>query len=120
MVSKLSRQEENEFVLSEKLDLYIYEEIAKYLTIQDIQLIVSSLEAMYQLSELGEETNSKIAEVSNSVGKWILCGIKIQGTCSVMCKASLVQIQFELYISAMHLFICFFVMDFVLKKGGGG
>ncbi|KAL4232755.1 AT-rich interactive domain-containing protein 2 [Mactra antiquata] len=67
MVSKLSRQEENEYVLSEHLDTRLYEEIAKYLTISDIQLIVYSLEALYQLSEIGEETNSKIAEVSNTV-----------------------------------------------------
>ena len=69
MVSKLSKQEENEYVISERLDTNIYEEIAKYLTISDIQLIVYSLEALYQLSEIGEETNSKIAEVSNTVGK---------------------------------------------------
>ena len=69
MVSKLSQLVENEYVLSEKLDTSIYEEIAKYLTIQDIQLIVSSLEALYQLSELGEATTSKIAEVSNTVGE---------------------------------------------------
>ncbi|XP_060592674.1 AT-rich interactive domain-containing protein 2-like isoform X2 [Ruditapes philippinarum] len=67
MVSKLSKQEENEYVISERLDTNIYEEIAKYLTISDIQLIVYSLEALYQLSEIGEETNSKIAEVSNTV-----------------------------------------------------
>ncbi|XP_053397064.1 AT-rich interactive domain-containing protein 2-like isoform X2 [Mercenaria mercenaria] len=67
MVSKLSKREENEYVISEKLDTSIYEEIAKYLTISDIQLIVYSLEALYQLSEIGEETNSKIAEVSNTV-----------------------------------------------------
>lgn len=69
MVSKLSQQEENEYVISERLDTTLYEEIAKYLTISDIQLIVYSLEALYQLSEIGEETNSKIAEVSNTVGK---------------------------------------------------
>lgn len=69
MVSKLSQLDENEYVLTEKLDTNIYQEIAKYLTIQDIQLIVSSLEALYQLSELGEATTSKIAEVSNTVGK---------------------------------------------------
>ena len=69
MISKLSQLVDNEYVLTEKLDTFIYEEIAKYLTIQDIQLIVSSLEALYQLSELGEATTSKIAEVSNTIGK---------------------------------------------------
>ena len=33
------------------------------------------------------------------------------------CTRSLVQILPEPYISAMHLFICFFVMDFVCKNG---
>ena len=69
MISKLSQLVDNEYVLTEKLDAIIYEEIAKYLTIQDIQLIVSSLEALYQLSELGEATTSKIAEVSYTIGK---------------------------------------------------
>jgi len=68
MVSKLSRIEENEYVISEQLDLSLYEEISRYLTIADIQLVVYSLEALYQLSEIGEETNSKIAETSNTVG----------------------------------------------------
>ncbi|XP_052244706.1 AT-rich interactive domain-containing protein 2-like isoform X2 [Dreissena polymorpha] len=67
MVSKLSRLEDNEYVLSEKLDSSVYEEISKYLTIHDIQLIVYSLEALYQLSEIGEVTNNKIAETSNTV-----------------------------------------------------
>ncbi|WAR09129.1 ARID2-like protein [Mya arenaria] len=67
MVSKLSQTEDNEYVISEKLDVSLYEEISKYLTIADIQLIVYSLEALYQLSEIGEETNSKIAETSNTV-----------------------------------------------------
>ena len=34
---------------------------------------------------------------------------------SVFGRASLVQILSESYISAMHLFICFFVTDFVRK-----
>lgn len=72
MVSKLSRREVNEFVISEKLDLSVYEEISKYLTIPDIQLIVYSLEALYQLSEIGEETNTKIAQSGNTVGRWNL------------------------------------------------
>lgn len=69
MVSKLSRTEDNEYAISEKLDIGVYEEISKYLTIPDIQLIVYSLEALYQLSEIGEETNSKIAEAGNTVGR---------------------------------------------------
>ena len=72
MVSKLSQLDENEYVLTEKIDTYIYQEIAKYLTIHDIQLIVSSLEALYQLSELGEATSGKIAEVSSTVGKTLI------------------------------------------------
>ncbi|KAL3882782.1 hypothetical protein ACJMK2_029089 [Sinanodonta woodiana] len=67
MVSKLCQLERNELALAEKLELHIYEEISKYMTVQDIQLIVSSLEALYQLSELGEETTSKIAQVHHTI-----------------------------------------------------
>jgi len=72
MVSKLSQQERNEDVLSEKLELSVYEEISKYLTIPDIQLIVYSLEALYQLSEIGEETNTRIATVGrgSTIGRF--------------------------------------------------
>lgn len=60
--------EKNEDVLADKLGEKSYQDIVQLLTIHDIQLIVYTLEALYQLSELGESTTTKIASVRHAVG----------------------------------------------------
>ena len=67
-MSKLCQVEENESLLSEHLESKAYEDICKLLTVHDIQLIIYTLEALYQLSELGESTANAIASVKHSVG----------------------------------------------------
>ena len=61
--------EDNEDLLAESLESKIYEDIVRYLTVHDIQLIVYTLECLYQLSELGEMTTTEIAQVSCAVCK---------------------------------------------------
>lgn len=60
---------ENELHIAEGLDESIYSQLIQLACVFDIQLIVHSLETLYQLSELGEETSTKIAAVKNAVGK---------------------------------------------------
>ncbi|XP_064603702.1 AT-rich interactive domain-containing protein 2-like isoform X2 [Liolophura sinensis] len=67
ILSKLCRVEKNEDVMADKLGEKSYQDIVQLLTIHDIQLIVYTLEALYQLSELGESTTTKIASVRHAV-----------------------------------------------------
>ncbi|KAK3098629.1 hypothetical protein FSP39_021380 [Pinctada imbricata] len=67
MVSKLSLVDYNDTVLGENLEEKIIEDIIRLMNVFDIQIIVSSLEALYQLSELGERTTTKIAAVRCAV-----------------------------------------------------
>jgi hypothetical protein len=68
IISKLCQLEKNEVVLSECLEDEDYARMVELLTVHDIQLIVHSLEALYQLSELGEITTTMIANVRHAVG----------------------------------------------------
>ncbi|KAL8617896.1 hypothetical protein ACOMHN_016552 [Nucella lapillus] len=67
MVSKLCQLEKNEVVLSEGLEGEMYVRMVQLLTVHDIQLIVHTLEALYQLSELGETSTDRIAHVKQAV-----------------------------------------------------
>ncbi|KAK7107364.1 AT-rich interactive domain-containing protein 2-like [Littorina saxatilis] len=67
MVSKLCQVEKNEAILCECLEQDTYCSMVELLTVHDIQLIVHVLEALYQLSELGETTSNMIARVKNAV-----------------------------------------------------
>ena len=69
MLSKLCQLEKNEAILSECLEGETYSRIVQLLTVHDIQLIVHTLEALYQLSELGDTTTNMIANVKNAVGQ---------------------------------------------------
>ena len=69
ILGKMCQIEENEVHISEGLDNSIYNHLLRLACVFDIQLIVHSLETLYQLSELGEETSTKIASVKNAVGK---------------------------------------------------
>lgn len=61
--------EKNESIMSEELGDEIYERMVQLLTVHDIQLIVHTLEALYQLSELGQATTDMIAQVKHAVGQ---------------------------------------------------
>ncbi|XP_074657828.1 uncharacterized protein LOC141910865 [Tubulanus polymorphus] len=67
ILSKLCQVEANEDVIAENLELKVYEDIVSMLTILDIQLIVHTLEVLYQLSELGEMTTTQISMAESSV-----------------------------------------------------
>ena len=69
LLAKLCRVARNDEALSDVLDDDVYRPIVSYLTIHDIQLIASTLECLYQLSELGEATTTCIAQVSRAIGK---------------------------------------------------
>ena len=69
MLSKLCQLEKNEAILSECLEGETYSRIVQLLTVHDIQLIVHTLEALYQLSELGDTTTNRIANVKSAVGQ---------------------------------------------------
>ena len=68
VLAHLCQVEQNETLLAENLDMVIYENIVRMLTLHDIQLIVFTLETLYQLSELGELTSTCIADVRTAVG----------------------------------------------------
>lgn len=81
ILSKLCQVEENESLLSEHLESKAYEDICKLLTIHDIQLIIYTLEALYQLSELGEATSGAISSVKHAVGMYVvLCLFLLNST----------------------------------------
>ncbi|KAL5009462.1 hypothetical protein ScPMuIL_011767 [Solemya velum] len=67
IISNLCQVDANDVVLAETLEDQQYQDIVKFLTVYDIQIIVQSLEALYQLSELGKETTTKIASVRSAV-----------------------------------------------------
>lgn len=57
-------------MLTDRLEEPLYTDIVRLMNVFDIQIIVYSLEALYQLSELGEHTTTKIAAVKHAVGKY--------------------------------------------------
>ncbi|XP_021362917.1 AT-rich interactive domain-containing protein 2-like isoform X2 [Mizuhopecten yessoensis] len=67
ILSKLCMKDENDVILEERLDDRIYEDVIRLLGVYDIQIIVHSLEALYQLSEIGEHSATKIAAVKRAV-----------------------------------------------------
>ena len=80
MLARLCQVEANEEVICDNLEDATYENIVHLLTIHDIQLIVYSLETLYQLSELGEVTTTHIAAIRMAVGKHYSTGIVILQT----------------------------------------
>jgi len=59
----------NEDALCLHLDDTIYEQMIALLMLHDMQIVVAALEALYQLSELGDVTTTRIAQVSAAVSK---------------------------------------------------
>lgn len=68
MLARLCQVAASEDVLTLCLTPTLYTSIVHLLTVQDIQLVISVLEALYQLSELGEVACSHISSVHSSVG----------------------------------------------------
>jgi len=68
-VSRLSQLDVNEDALSSQLDDVVYDQLVALLLLHDVQIVVAALEALYQLSELGDVTTTRIAHVSAAVSK---------------------------------------------------
>lgn len=69
MLANLGHTPDNAGLLSQHLDQWVYCDIVNMLLVHDIQLIVYTLEALYQLSELGEAPASHIAHVKAAIGE---------------------------------------------------
>ncbi|KAF7701853.1 AT-rich interactive domain-containing protein 2 isoform X1 [Silurus meridionalis] len=67
IMANLSKVEDNGVLICEYVDQESYREVITLLTLPDIMLVISSLEVLYQLTELGEITCSKIACVDRSI-----------------------------------------------------
>ncbi|TSK13537.1 AT-rich interactive domain-containing protein 2 [Bagarius yarrelli] len=67
IMANLSKAEDNGVLICEYVDQESYREVINLLTLPDIMLVISALEVLYQLTELGEITCSKIASVDRSI-----------------------------------------------------
>lgn len=70
ILGNLSKAEDNGVLICEYVDQESYREVISLLTLPDIMLVISALEVLYQLTELGEVTSSKIATVDRSIGTY--------------------------------------------------
>lgn len=70
ILGNLSKAEDNGVLICEYVDQDSYREVISLLTLPDVMLLISSLEVLYQLTELGEVTCSKISSVERSIGTW--------------------------------------------------
>lgn len=69
ILAKLCKIEENVDIICECVEQESYREIVNHLSLQDILLLLASLEALYMLSSLGEMTCTKIIKVERSIGE---------------------------------------------------
>uniref|UniRef100_A0A672KAE4 AT-rich interactive domain-containing protein 2-like n=1 Tax=Sinocyclocheilus grahami TaxID=75366 RepID=A0A672KAE4_SINGR len=67
ILGNLSKVEDNGVLICEYVDQESYREVIALLTLPDIMLVISALEVLYQLAELGEITCSKISSVDRSI-----------------------------------------------------
>lgn len=67
ILGNLSKVEDNGVLICEYVDQESYREVIALLTLPDIMLVISALEVLYQLTELGEVTCSKIASMDRSI-----------------------------------------------------
>ncbi|XP_051974303.1 AT-rich interactive domain-containing protein 2 [Xyrauchen texanus] len=67
ILGNLSKVEDNGVLICEYVDQESYREVITLLTLPDVILVISALEVLYQLAELGEITCSKIASVERSI-----------------------------------------------------
>lgn len=68
ILGNLSKVEDNGVLICEYVDQESYREVIALLTLPDVMLVISALEVLYQLAELGEITCSKISSVERSIG----------------------------------------------------
>lgn len=54
VLNKLSQNELNEDILARSIEPFVYERACSFLTIQDVMLLIYTLECLYSLSSLGE------------------------------------------------------------------
>ncbi|KAJ8269396.1 hypothetical protein COCON_G00120030 [Conger conger] len=67
ILGNLCKAEDNGVLICEYVDQESYREVIVHLTLPDVMLVISSLEVLYQLAELGEVTCTKIAAVDRSI-----------------------------------------------------
>ncbi|KAJ8405331.1 hypothetical protein AAFF_G00323220 [Aldrovandia affinis] len=67
ILGNLCKAEDNGVLVCEYVDQESYREVICHLTLPDVMLVISSLEVLYQLAELGEVTCTKIASVDRSI-----------------------------------------------------
>ena len=69
MMGKLSQVARNGDILLDQLHVDTYKRLVDLLTVQDIQLIVHTLESLYKLSKIGEPFTTRIARVHKSISE---------------------------------------------------
>ncbi|XP_055510799.1 AT-rich interactive domain-containing protein 2-like [Leucoraja erinacea] len=76
ILAKLCKIEENVDIICECVEQESYREIVNHLSLQDILLLLASLEALYMLSSLGEMTCTKIIKVERSIDQ-LVCLVSV-------------------------------------------
>lgn len=69
ILGNLSKVEDNSVLICEYVDQESYREVIGLLSLPDLMLLMSSLEVLYLLAQLGEIPCSKIASVDRSIGE---------------------------------------------------
>ncbi|NXV42101.1 ARID2 protein, partial [Uria aalge] len=67
ILANLCKAEDNGVLICEYVDQESYKEIICHLTLPDVLLVISALEVLYMLTEMGEVACSKIAKVEKSI-----------------------------------------------------
>ncbi|XP_070611677.1 AT-rich interactive domain-containing protein 2 isoform X2 [Erythrolamprus reginae] len=67
ILGNLCKAEDNGVLICEYVDQESYKEIICHLTLPDVLLVISALEVLYMLTEMGEVACSKIAKVDKSI-----------------------------------------------------
>ncbi|XP_031339468.1 AT-rich interactive domain-containing protein 2-like isoform X2 [Photinus pyralis] len=62
-LNKLSQKEANEEILARALDSCVYRRVCSFLTLQDVMVLVYTLECLYSLSSLGERPCNLIVNI---------------------------------------------------------
>lgn len=73
ILGNLCKAEDNGVLICEYVDQESYKEIICHLTLPDVLLVISALEVLYMLTEMGEVACSKIANVDKSIGELADC-----------------------------------------------
>lgn len=69
ILGNLCKAEDNGVLICEYVDQESYKEIICHLTLPDVLLVISALEVLYMLTEMGEVACTKIAKVEKSIGE---------------------------------------------------